>query len=94
MTSRLSRRDAAVKTALDAVRERCDVLARREAYPVGFAHRYADEHDQELVALGGRYAEMYAACTEHLTQHDDATDHACDDTEPKSGQMVAAPFTG
>jgi uncharacterized protein (TIGR02757 family) len=51
MTSRLSRRDAAVKTALDAVRERCDVLARREADPVGFAHRYADEHDQELVAL-------------------------------------------
>ena len=39
---------------------------------------------QELVAAGGRYAEMYAAWTEHLGGHDDA----------ESGQMVAAPATG
>ena len=41
-------------------------------------------HD-ELVAKGGRYAEMYAAWTEHLDGHHD---------EPESGEMVAAPTTG
>jgi uncharacterized protein (TIGR02757 family) len=51
MRSGLTRRDAALKAALDAVRARCDVPARREADPVGFAHRYADPHDRELVAL-------------------------------------------
>jgi uncharacterized protein (TIGR02757 family) len=40
-----------IKTALDEVRARCDVRARREADPVGFAHRYASQADQELVAL-------------------------------------------
>jgi uncharacterized protein (TIGR02757 family) len=44
-------RQARVKVALDAVRAQCDVAARREADPVGFVHRYADPHDQELVAL-------------------------------------------
>jgi ATP-binding cassette subfamily B protein len=44
---------------------------------------------QELVAQGGRYAEMYAAWTEHLLGDDDG-----DDTEAKSGQMVATPSTG
>ncbi len=39
---------------------------------------------QELVAAGGRYAEMYAAWTEHLVGHDDAD----------SGEMVAAPQRG
>jgi uncharacterized protein (TIGR02757 family) len=40
-----------LRNALDAVRARCDVGARREADPVGFAHRYARAEDQELVAL-------------------------------------------
>jgi uncharacterized protein (TIGR02757 family) len=40
-----------VKVALDAVRARCDVSQRREADPVGFAHRYAAAEDRELVAL-------------------------------------------
>ncbi len=51
MDRRLTAHEAAVKAALDAVRARCDVSARREADPVGFAHAYADAHDQELVAL-------------------------------------------
>jgi uncharacterized protein (TIGR02757 family) len=42
---------AVLKTALDAVRARCDVRARREADPVGFAHGYTRAEDQELVAL-------------------------------------------
>ena len=37
--------------ALDELWARCDVAARREADPVGFAHRYGDAHDRELVAL-------------------------------------------
>jgi ATP-binding cassette subfamily B protein len=40
---------------------------------------------QELVAAGGRYAEMYAAWTEHLAGHDDQAD---------SDEMVGAPSTG
>jgi uncharacterized protein (TIGR02757 family) len=44
-------RERAVKAALDAVRERCDVSARRDADPVGFAHAYDDRADRELVAL-------------------------------------------
>lgn len=40
-----------VKAALDAVRARCDVASRREADPVGFAHRYEASEDRELVAL-------------------------------------------
>jgi uncharacterized protein (TIGR02757 family) len=40
-----------VKAALDAVRARCDVVQRREADPVGFAHRYTADEDRELVAL-------------------------------------------
>jgi len=44
-------RDRDVKAALDAVRLRCDVGKRREADPVGFAHRYRAPADRELVAL-------------------------------------------
>jgi uncharacterized protein (TIGR02757 family) len=40
-----------LKAALDAVRARCDVRARREVDPVGFAHGYTRAEDQELVAL-------------------------------------------
>jgi uncharacterized protein (TIGR02757 family) len=47
----LSKREERIKKALDAVRGRCDVAARREADPVGFVHRYADAQDRELVAL-------------------------------------------
>jgi uncharacterized protein (TIGR02757 family) len=51
MKPRLTRRERAVKSALDAVRARCDVPARRAADPVSFAHRYAGRADQEIVAL-------------------------------------------
>jgi uncharacterized protein (TIGR02757 family) len=44
-------RQAAIHDALDGIRAGCDVAARREADPVGFAHRYADPLDRELVAL-------------------------------------------
>jgi uncharacterized protein (TIGR02757 family) len=47
----MDRRLKRVKTALDAVRARCDVQARRDADPVGIVHRYADASDRELVAL-------------------------------------------
>ena len=40
-----------IKAALEAVRARCDVGKRREADPVGFAHRYLATEDRELVAL-------------------------------------------
>ncbi len=42
---------AAIGEALDAVRARCDVAARRASDPVEFVHRYQDLHDRELVAL-------------------------------------------
>ena len=51
MAGRLSVRDQAVKAALDRVRSQCDVVARRAADPVSFAHAYADAADRELVAL-------------------------------------------
>ncbi len=51
MSPRLSRRETAIKRALDAVRARCDVAARRDADPVGFAHRFTLPEDRELVAL-------------------------------------------
>ncbi len=44
-------RDAALRRALDDVRARCDVDARRAADPVGAVHRYADALDQEIVGL-------------------------------------------
>lgn len=44
-------REERIKHALEAVRVRCDVAARREADPVGLVHRYADTLDRELVAL-------------------------------------------
>jgi uncharacterized protein (TIGR02757 family) len=43
--------ERAVQAALDGVRARCDVAQRREADPVGFAHRYRAPSDRELVAL-------------------------------------------
>lgn len=51
MGRRLTPREKAVKRALDAVRARCDVAARRAADPVSFAHRYAAPADRELVGL-------------------------------------------
>ncbi len=51
MGRRLSARQRAVKEALDSVRARCDVSARRAADPVAFAHRYSATQDRELVAL-------------------------------------------
>jgi len=47
----LSRREVAIKAALDAVRARCDVAKRRAADPVRFAHRFTAVDDRELVAL-------------------------------------------
>jgi uncharacterized protein (TIGR02757 family) len=49
----LTPRETRIARALDDVRARCDVGARREADPVGFAHAFADMHDRELVALVG-----------------------------------------
>lgn len=43
--------DEALRRALDDVRARCDVEARREADPVHFVHRYATAEDREIVAL-------------------------------------------
>jgi uncharacterized protein (TIGR02757 family) len=44
-------RERAMKRALDRVRAREDLAARREADPVLFAHRYPAAADKELVAL-------------------------------------------
>lgn len=43
--------DVEIRKALDAVRARADLRARREADPVGFVHRFTDLHDREMVAL-------------------------------------------
>jgi uncharacterized protein (TIGR02757 family) len=40
-----------IKRALERVRAREDLAARRDADPVAFVHRYRDKEDQELVAL-------------------------------------------
>ncbi len=42
---------ASLREALDGVRARCDLDARRRNDPVEFVHRYADLADRELVAL-------------------------------------------
>lgn len=47
----LSPREARLREALDEVRARCAVEARRAADPVELVHRYADPEDRELVAL-------------------------------------------
>lgn len=44
-------RDAAVKAALDTVRARADLRARRDADPIAFVHRQKSRADRELVAL-------------------------------------------
>jgi uncharacterized protein (TIGR02757 family) len=49
--SRNEARLDALGEALDAVRARCDVEARRRADPIEFVHRYEDPADRELVAL-------------------------------------------
>lgn len=43
--------DAEIRKALDAVRARADLRARRESDPVGFVHRFTELHDREMVAL-------------------------------------------
>lgn len=43
--------DATLRQALDDVRARCNVEARRAADPVHFVHRYESREDQEIVAL-------------------------------------------
>jgi uncharacterized protein (TIGR02757 family) len=45
------RRAPAIGRALDEVRARCDVVARRAVDPVDVVHRYADLRDRELVGL-------------------------------------------
>jgi uncharacterized protein (TIGR02757 family) len=42
---------ASLREALDGVRARCDLDARRQSDPVEFVHRYHALHDRELVAL-------------------------------------------
>lgn len=44
-------RDVAVKAALDLVRARADLAARRAADPVEFVHRQRTREDREIVAL-------------------------------------------
>jgi uncharacterized protein (TIGR02757 family) len=51
LKARLSRREVAIKSALDAVRASCDVDSRRAADPVSFVHRFESVDDRELVAL-------------------------------------------
>jgi uncharacterized protein (TIGR02757 family) len=55
MASRVSRRPStrheAIGEALDGVRARCDLAARRASDPVEFVHAYEGLHAQELVAL-------------------------------------------
>jgi uncharacterized protein (TIGR02757 family) len=43
--------DEALRRALEDVRARCDVEARKAADPVHFVHRYARRDDQEIVAM-------------------------------------------
>ena len=43
--------DAELRRALDEVRARCDVEARKAADPVHFVHRYVRRDDQEIVAM-------------------------------------------
>jgi uncharacterized protein (TIGR02757 family) len=50
-TSRSRARDAAVKAALDVVRARADLQARRASDPVAFVHRQRAREDREIVAL-------------------------------------------
>ena len=45
------KRDDEIRVALDAVRARCDVDARRENDPVGIVHRYTSREDREMVGL-------------------------------------------
>jgi uncharacterized protein (TIGR02757 family) len=47
----LARRLSAIGQALDEVRARCDVEARKSRDPVEFVHRYSDPEDRELVAV-------------------------------------------
>ncbi|GAC1534499.1 MAG: TIGR02757 family protein [Polyangiales bacterium] len=49
--ARAAKRDAAVKAALDLVRAREDLVARRSSDPVEFVHRQRAREDRELVAL-------------------------------------------
>jgi uncharacterized protein (TIGR02757 family) len=44
-------RERRIRRALDDVRAGCDLTERRNADPVGVVHRFADEKDQEIVAL-------------------------------------------
>lgn len=44
-------REEAIRHALDAVRAKCDIHARRAADPVEFVHRYQALEDKEIVAL-------------------------------------------
>jgi uncharacterized protein (TIGR02757 family) len=51
MARRIAAREAQIKRALERVRARSDLAARRDADPVAFVHRYREAEDQELVAL-------------------------------------------
>ena len=46
-----AQRDAAVKAALDVVRETADLAVRRRNDPVEFVHRHRSREDREIVAL-------------------------------------------
>ncbi len=51
LRARLDARDVAVKAALDVVRARADLRARRANDPVEFVHRQRTREDREIVAL-------------------------------------------
>lgn len=81
---RLSTREAAVKRALDAVRTRCDVPARRDSDPVSFVHRYPSPEDRELVALAaasiafGNVTTIRAKCEDLLARLGPSPSRAAD----------------
>ncbi len=78
--------DAAdLRAALEAVRSRTDRVARREADPVSFVHRYTAEADRELVALVaacvafGNVKAIHAKLDELLTRLGASPSRAADD---------------
>lgn len=85
--------DAAIRAALDDVRARCDVRARLQADPVGFAHGYADPLDQELVGLlaacaaFGRVQSIRAKMTDLLARIGPSPRAAADDPEALEARL-------
>ncbi|APR85097.1 Hypothetical protein A7982_10446 [Minicystis rosea] len=79
--------------ALDDVRARCDLEARRRSDPVEFVHRYHALHDQELVALVasamafGNVKALRAKIDDALTRIGPDVAHAADDPEKLAASL-------